>query len=247
MTEPSTSTQTEERDDRSAIEPGPRICPFCGSARDPSNTDDEICPRCTMPDTPGSRRATRVRIGPWYVLQSRNPAAPGMKFEVLLGFLRKGQVTRRSIVRGPTTDQLWCQAVQVRGLSREFGVCWSCTNNIDPTTDVCPQCGKNQSPPPDPDTLLELPDTSRAPIYREIPQPAAPPPDVPPPAPPSSTPPRRPDDVLMSIEDLAGTFQLGAARPSEPRRARSRWGIILLVLVLIALAIAAGAVFALWK
>ena len=41
------------------------------------------CPRCTLADTPTTRNATKARIGPWYVLQARNPAAPGMKFETL--------------------------------------------------------------------------------------------------------------------------------------------------------------------
>ena len=48
---------------------------------------------------------------------------PGMRFETLLSFVRKGRVRARSVVRGPTTHQLWRFAAHVKGLSREFGLC----------------------------------------------------------------------------------------------------------------------------
>src|SRR5687768_1935428 len=83
---------------------GRHVCPFCGSTNE---TMEGPCPQCTMTNTAETRKATKSRIGPWYVLQSRNPAAPGMKYETLLGFVRKGRVKARSIVRGPTTHQLW--------------------------------------------------------------------------------------------------------------------------------------------
>src|SRR3954452_16573342 len=79
------------------------ICPFCGS----NNTDaGKPCPRCTLEDTPVTRQATKQRIGPGYVLQTRNPAAPGMNFATLQSLVRKRLVTPRSIIRGPTTHQL---------------------------------------------------------------------------------------------------------------------------------------------
>src|SRR5579884_1005595 len=91
------------QDIRDAIA-GAYVCPFCGGLKERS---DGPCPRCTMENTPATRQATKARIGPWYVLQTRNPAAPGMKFETLLAFVRKGRIKPRSIVRGPTTHQLW--------------------------------------------------------------------------------------------------------------------------------------------
>lgn len=128
------------------------VCPFCGTLND---TPVGPCVKCTMQNTPQTRRVTRGRIGPWYVLQSRNPAAPGMKFDVLVGFIRKGQVTARSIVRGPTTHQFWRYAAHVKGLSREFGLCYSCGVDISTESNLCPHCGKLQEPPVNPDTLLE--------------------------------------------------------------------------------------------
>lgn len=43
----------------------------------------------------------------------------------------------------------------MKGLSREFGVCYSCSGSIDPTASLCPQCNRLQDPPPNPDLLLE--------------------------------------------------------------------------------------------
>ena len=128
------------------------VCPFCGSVNE---TEQGTCPRCTMENTAASRKATKVRIGPWYVLQTRNPAAPGMKFDTLLSFVKKGRVKPHSVVRGPTTHQLWRFAAQVKGLSREFGVCYSCGGSIAATAALCPQCNRLQDPPPNPDVLLE--------------------------------------------------------------------------------------------
>lgn len=131
---------------------GRLVCPFCGAVDEAAGGP---CPRCTLENTPATRKATKERIGPWYVLQTRNPAAPGMRFETLLSFVRKGRVKPRSIVRGPTTHQLWRFAAQVKGLSREFGVCYSCGNALDPSATRCPQCDRTQAPPADPDALLE--------------------------------------------------------------------------------------------
>ncbi|CAN5677196.1 hypothetical protein BH09PLA1_BH09PLA1_24080 [soil metagenome] len=108
-----------------------------------------------MEDTAATRQATKARIGPWYVLQARNPAAPGMKFSTLLALVGKGQVTPRSIVRGPTSHQLWRFAAHVRGLSREFGICYSCGESVEKVAAICPHCDRTQEPPADPDALLE--------------------------------------------------------------------------------------------
>lgn len=131
---------------------GKHVCPFCGTQNVGPN---EPCPRCTMEDTAATRQATKARIGPWYVLQARNPAAPGMKFSTLLALVGKGQVTPRSVVRGPTTHQLWRFAAHVRGLSREFGICYSCGESVEKVSTICPHCDRTQEPPADPDALLE--------------------------------------------------------------------------------------------
>lgn len=200
---------------------GRHICPFCGMLKEQA---DIPCPRCTMENTAATRQATKARIGPWYVLQTRNPAAPGMKFETLLAFVRKGKVKARSIVRGPTTHQLWRFAAHVRGLSREFGICYSCGGAIDRAANLCPHCNRLQEPPAQPDVFLESQeqDGAPAPIYRQIgPETPLVGQDIAPPARPEVTTgrgapaaasnaarSRRTSDGFLSAQDLAAAFKL---------------------------------------
>ena len=148
---------------------GRYVCPFCGAVRE---QPEGVCARCTMESSPATRQATKSRIGPWYVLQTRNPAAPGMKFETLLAFVRKGRVRAQSIVRGPTTHQLWRFAAHVKGLSREFDVCYSCGHTIAREATVCLHCNRLQDPPANPDVFLESTEPASppmpGPIYRDI-------------------------------------------------------------------------------
>lgn len=131
---------------------GKHVCPFCGVMRaDPA----QPCPRCTLDDNAATRGATKQRIGPWFVLQARNPSAPGMKLATLQALVRKGHLTPRSVVRGPTTDQMWAFAANVRGLSREFGLCFHCGEAVDPSASQCPHCGRGQTMPADTDALLD--------------------------------------------------------------------------------------------
>src|SRR5690349_3621398 len=87
------------------------VCPFCGLSEDHAagaeRAEGSPCPRCGMSDTPSTRKATKARIGPWHVRQVRNPWAPGMKWDTLVSLIKRGQVTANSVVRGPTTHQLW--------------------------------------------------------------------------------------------------------------------------------------------
>ena len=131
---------------------GKHVCPFCGTQRD---SDLGACPNCSLEDSPTTRSATRSKLGPWYVLQSRNPSAPGMNFETLMVLVQKGRVTARSIVRGPTTGQFWRHAARVKGVSRQFGLCWNCGADVLKNTRACPACKRVQEPPDDPDVLLE--------------------------------------------------------------------------------------------
>ena len=117
------------------------LCPFCGAF----NTDvGRPCRHCRTEDTTAARAAARKRVGPWFVLQSKNPAAPGMSLSALLTLIRQGMVTDRSVIRGPATGQLWRLAGKVRGISREFGSCYGCGGDLYAADPVCPHC---QRPP----------------------------------------------------------------------------------------------------
>jgi hypothetical protein len=145
--------------------PGKYVCPFCGTTSEKSET---ACARCLLENTPQTRQSTRWRLGPWYVLQSRNPAAPGMKYTTLLALIRKGQVNARSVIRGPTTQQFWRFAGRTKGISREFGICWSCGGAVQATVAACPGCNKSQELPPNPDLLLENDPALGKTLYVEI-------------------------------------------------------------------------------
>ncbi len=131
---------------------GRHVCPYCGTQRE---TDLGACTQCSLEDTPTTRTATRGKLGPWYVLQSRNPSAPGMNFATLMTLVQKGRVTARSVLRGPTTGQFWRHAAKVKGVSREFLLCWNCGSDIAKNARACPSCKRLQEPPLNPDVLLE--------------------------------------------------------------------------------------------
>jgi hypothetical protein len=78
-----------------------------------------------------------------------------MNFATLMVLVQKGRVTARSVVRGPTTGQFWRHAARVKGVSREFGLCWSCGGDVAKNARACAACKRNQEPPADPDVLLE--------------------------------------------------------------------------------------------
>ena len=231
------------------------VCPYCGAVTAVVEKPSGACPRCNMEDTPATRAATKARIGPWYVLQTRNPSAPGMKWATLLSLVSKGQVTPRSVVRGPTTHQLWKFAAHVKGLSREFNLCYSCGGEIERTANQCPHCDRLQEPPVNPDSLLESRDLGpRVPVQREIKPPAS----IPMPtdlvlAGGQNEPlarPRTPDDGILSAKELAAAFQLDfnptpptSNDPAEPRRKR-RPARALAMLILLAVIACGGVLFA---
>jgi hypothetical protein len=153
-----------------AVKPSPSppvmsVCPFCGAI---SEKADGPCLRCKMENSAMTRQATRARVGPWYVMQSRNPSAPGMKCSTLLALIRKGQITPRSVIRGPTTYQLWRFAARVKGISREFGLCYSCGGEVQRTSTFCARCSRSQELPPNPDALLEHENQAAKALFREV-------------------------------------------------------------------------------
>ena len=145
---------------------GKHVCPFCGTTR---QNETGPCTQCSLEDSPTTRAATRSKLGPWYVLQSRNPSAPGMSFATMLLLIQKGRVTARSVIRGPTTTQYWRHAAKVKGISREFGLCWNCGQDVARNARACSNCKRLQEPPLNPDVLLETgPDAGLEPIPEKV-------------------------------------------------------------------------------
>ncbi|HTW93557.1 MAG TPA: hypothetical protein VMD30_02110, partial [Tepidisphaeraceae bacterium] len=144
------------------------VCPFCGKIHSRS---EPACPQCKMENTAANRAAARTRAGPWHLLIAATPNAAGIKWDALLEMVAKGQITLRTVVRGPSTNQLWRFAGRTRGLSREFGICYGCGRAISRTTEICPECQRWQLPPADPDALLEDHEEQGKPVYRQVGQP----------------------------------------------------------------------------
>ena len=82
------------------------ICPYCGETQ----TTAERCRGCGGLFEPLSRQATHNAMGPWFVRDPGKPFHPGCNYETLIRMIDRGQVTKYSIVRGPTTKQFWTVA-----------------------------------------------------------------------------------------------------------------------------------------
>jgi hypothetical protein len=138
------------------------VCPFCGHRNENGRLP---CGHCGMTDSEETRTATVRRVGPWFLQNPRNPSAPGMKFAVLREMVKAGRVEPNSVIRGPTTQQLWTFAARVRGLAHLFALCWNCNRRLptprqgETPDDFCIYCGSILEPPSNPDQQLNVVET----------------------------------------------------------------------------------------
>jgi RNA polymerase subunit RPABC4/transcription elongation factor Spt4 len=77
--------------------------------------------------------------GPWRVLEHVRPF-PGVTCERLVRQVRRGVLTRSTIVSGPTTDFQWRFAGETPGLSKYLGICWNCFAQASWEQSQCPAC-----------------------------------------------------------------------------------------------------------
>lgn len=113
------------------------ICPYCGETQ----TVADRCCACGGLLDPLSRQATHNQMGPWFVRHPERPFQPGCSYETLIKMIERGQVTKNSIIRGPTTTQFWNAAKRVPGVAHLLGYCHSCDAAVDPTDFGCHACG----------------------------------------------------------------------------------------------------------
>ncbi|MDY7107800.1 MAG: hypothetical protein SYC29_04105 [Planctomycetota bacterium] len=113
------------------------ICPYCGEAQPVG----ERCRACGGFFDPLSRQATHNAMGPWFVRDPDRPHRPGCSYETLVQMIERGQVTKYSIIRGPTTRQFWTVARHVPGAAHLLGYCHACDGPVDPDEHGCPHCG----------------------------------------------------------------------------------------------------------
>ena len=114
----------------------PHICPYCGA----SQVRGSSCPDCGGLQDEESRQATAAELGPWFKRDTERPFFLGCSMARMAWMIRTGHVTRRSIIRGPTTEGFWKQADRVPGIAHLFGVCHSCGERVHPKQKVCAVC-----------------------------------------------------------------------------------------------------------
>ena len=125
------------------------ICPFCGHTQRPA----ERCQDCGTAFDAAARKATIARMGPWFVRDPERSFLPGCTYDALRELVQEGRVGRYTIVRGPTTRQLWTVARHVPGLAHLLGYCHACDAPVNPDDEGCYHCGASFTAPEDGDSL----------------------------------------------------------------------------------------------
>lgn len=113
------------------------ICPYCGETQPQA----EQCRACGGLFEALSRQATHNAMGPWFIRDLKRPFHPGCSYETLTTLLERGQVTKYTVLRGPTTKQLWTVAKHVPGIAHLLGYCHACDASVDPGDHGCHVCG----------------------------------------------------------------------------------------------------------
>jgi len=113
-----------------------RPCVSCGAL---VRRADAMCEACGQELSAEMIEKMRVHAGPWYVLEHVRPF-PGVTCERLVRQIRRGVLTRMTIVRGPTTDHQWRFAGETPGLSKYLGVCWNCQSGVATEDESCRAC-----------------------------------------------------------------------------------------------------------
>jgi len=113
------------------------ICPYCGETQ----PIGDRCRSCRGAFEPLSRQATHNAMGPWFLHDPTRPHQPGCSYETFANLVERGQVSKYSIIRGPTTKQFWTIAKRVPGAAHLLGYCHACDSEVDPHDHGCPTCG----------------------------------------------------------------------------------------------------------
>ncbi len=112
------------------------LCPYCGHAQEASDR----CAECAGLFEPLSIKATQISMGPWYVRDRNRPFHPGCSFEILRRQIDAGRIKPTTILRGPTTHQLWDIARNVPGVAHLIGYCHKCNTKVSRDARKCPKC-----------------------------------------------------------------------------------------------------------
>jgi hypothetical protein len=112
------------------------VCPICGETQN-ETSECRVCSNSL--DVDGLLFA-EGGIGPWWVRDEVRPFLPGMTYDSLAEMAKNGDIERHTIIRGPTTRQLWKVARRVPGISHLLGRCHSCGEHVAPKDRRCGSC-----------------------------------------------------------------------------------------------------------
>ncbi len=115
-----------------------KVCPYCGHR---AGATAEECPECRGLFEPLSRIATQNAMGPWQIRDEATPFRPGCSLDTLRSMIRRGKLTRESVLRGPTTSQFWTRAAEIQGVAHLLGSCHACAGKATPSEHFCRTCG----------------------------------------------------------------------------------------------------------
>ena len=113
-------------------------CPLCGETQ----YEQSVCKQCGGSLDPNGLLLAEASIGPWFVRDEANPFSQGMTYDILLKKLEDKIIHKYTLVRGPTTRQLWKVAKYVPGIAHLLGRCHKCKSHVDPTIRACSSCGE---------------------------------------------------------------------------------------------------------
>ena len=112
------------------------VCPICGETQ----RETSVCRSCETPLDPNGLLHAEGAVGPWWVRDTDHPFSPGMTYDHIAAMARKGKFERHSLLRGPTTRQLWTVARHVPGIAHILGRCHKCDAHVKSKTRSCPEC-----------------------------------------------------------------------------------------------------------
>ena len=119
---------------------GPKLilCPYCGHTQ----TAPDRCEKCSGLFESLSRKATQIKMGPWFIRDKNNPFRPGCSYDVLRKQINLGKIKPTTIIRGPSTYQFWSIARNVPGVAHLLGYCHRCSAHTKPNRVACPDCSE---------------------------------------------------------------------------------------------------------
>ena len=100
----------------------------------------QVCDWCGQDLSEKMLAVMRAHSGPWYVLEHVRPF-PGVTLDRLVLQIKRGALTRTTVVRGPTTAHQWRFAAETPALSKYLGCCWACQGEVTAGDSRCGACG----------------------------------------------------------------------------------------------------------